>query len=250
MKKREPVDRRLICPFTVNAGQEKYLADTQERNILLFNSFVKKNKFHEFLLITDEKSYEYLGKPDNVEVELYDTDKFKFIDDFKVTLLPQLDKEEVIIDFDLYLYRPLTINSNYDLIVDRYEEEWAYRIYLEKINAIPFNDIKNYFLNIENTGIPNIGIFKIVNKKLLTDYYVKYFNLRDTFITLSEAINFNYKPYSALFSQFILMDVINNNKSTVFPCGNVNHYKHLNGDLKYKLSKNKLMKIINDKALV
>ena len=241
---------KLICPFTINAGQADYLVDTRERNILLFNSFIKKNKYHEFLLITDEKSFEYLGKPDNVEVEYYDTSNFKFIDDFKVTLLPQLDKEEVIIDFDLYLHRPLNIDLSYNLIIDRYEEEWAYKIYLDKINAIPFGDIKNYFLNIKYTGVPNIGVFKIIDKKLLVDYYVKYFNLRDNFITLSEAINFNYKPYSALFSQFILMDVKNINKSTVFPCGNVNHYKHLNGDLKYKLSKNKLMKIINDKALV
>jgi len=237
---------KLVCPFTVNAGQEDYLISTQERNILLFNSFIEKNKYYEFLFLTDEKSFKYLGSPSNINVKFYNTSEFKFIDDFKVALLPQLTKDDLIIDFDIILYSPISIDYSFDLIIDRYEEDWAYeKVYLKLIDKIPFDDIKSYFLNIKYTGIPNIGIFKIINEKLLADYCTEYYTLRTKFITLSETIGFNYRPYSALFSQFILMNMKNKNSSTTFSANIANRYKHLNGDIKYKLNKDTLLRIIN-----
>lgn len=241
---------KLICPFTVNIYQTDYQNSIRERNNFLLKNFAKTNlQFHKIILLTDKDSLNYLTIPEGIEIQLSDTTQYRLIDDFKLDLLPKLKKDEVIIDFDVYLFKPLPDLSEYDVVIERYEEEFAFEIYQKLISSITNKEIKDYFLSINALKtIPNIGVFKINNADILKEYREKFYYYSNLFITHSESSNTDPTSYSALFSQYILNDVLSNKNLKIFT-GN-KYGVHLNGEQKYTLTENQLYRRISQKKVL
>lgn len=242
---------KLICPYTVNINQIKNYKDSiRERNNFLLKNFAKTNlQFHKITLLTDKESLDYLTIPEGIEIQLIDTTQYRLADDLKIDLLPKLKEDEVIIDFDVYLFKPLPNLSEYDVVIERYEEEFAFRIYQKLILTITNKEIKDYFLSINALKtIPNIGVFKINNADILKEYREKFYYYSNLFITHSESNSIDPISYSALFSQYILNDVLFNKNLKIFT-GN-KYGVHLNGEQKYTLTENQLYKRISQKKVL
>ena len=48
-----------------------------------------------------------------------EVEDLSFLDNYKIQILPLLEKNEILIDLDVFLLKELTINEDCDIIVDR-----------------------------------------------------------------------------------------------------------------------------------
>jgi hypothetical protein len=243
---------KLVCPYTVKLHPKHYLEQVQDRSKFLLELFMKlTGNLYDFTLYTDKESYEFLGSPNNVKVKYFDhTSELDFIDDFKVDLLDKLPADTYIVDFDLYLTQHLTIDDSYDVYIERFEEEDNWEVYSKEIMSIPFDEIREFFLSIDALKtIPNIGFFRMNNKQLIQEYSTLYFKYKNKFIKLCKEHNFEYRHYSALFSQHILNHVLSKKDYKVYQCDQ-SICTHLNGSYKYRLSENDITKRVSLKQLV
>jgi len=245
---------KLICPFTFNVSGITEKNSRFLRIKLLLEKFYEINsKFHHIELVTDIESHKLLNYIRFDTVKYVDTKSFKFVDDFKIFLLPNLKEEELIIDFDVFLKKPLTVDIKYDLIIERYEEKFAKKIYKDLIKECKINFDKNYFLDIDNLDqVPNIGVLKINNLELLELYINTYNSKSSEFVQNAQNQGIDYGKYSVLFGQLLLRDIINKNNFTVFDTKTFlgNNYIHLNGDNKYKLTLDQIEKNTNSLTLI
>ena len=134
------------------------------------------NRFHDITIYTDEKSLNFIPKNTNVEII---SDKFEFLDDFKIKTLQLTDN--VIIDPDLILYQELILDETADASFDfRHSTNQPYLRPLLK--PLLKNGVKDLFPGFEKINyMPNIGVLKINNKKLLNTY-LDYYNKLKSFI--------------------------------------------------------------------
>jgi len=245
---------KLICPFTFNVSGVTQKSSRFSRIKFLLQKFYEINKkYHEIELVTDVESHKLLEYIVFDNVRYFDTKPFKLIDDFKIFLLPLLKENEIIVDFDVYLKKPLVVDTKNDLIIERYEEKFAKKIYKDLITQSKVNFNKQYYLNIDNLdAVTNIGVLKINNLELLQLYINTYNNKSLEFIQNAEIQGINYGKYSVLFGQLLLRDIINKNNFSVFDTKTFsgNNYIHLNGDNKYKLTLDQIEKNINSLTLI
>ncbi len=242
---------KLVCPYTIKLHPDYYLEQVQDRSKFLLDLFMKTTgKIYDFTLYTDDESYEFLGRPKNVKTKYFHTEEYDFIDDFKVELLHTLPSNTYIADFDLYLKEPLNLNNSYDVYIEKYEDEANWKVYKNEIDSIPFDEIRNFLLSIDALKtIPNIGFFRINNESLKKEYSKLYFEYKRKFINLSRRDNFEYRHYSALFSQHILNHVLSKKNYKVYECDQ-NNCTHLNGPYKYRLSEDEIIKRVTKKQII
>ena len=242
---------KLVCPYTIKLHPEHYLEQVKDRSRFLLDLFMKTTgKIYDFTLYTDDESYEYLGRPKNVKTKYFPTNDYYFIDDFKVELLHILPPDTYIADFDLYLKEPLQIDNSYDIYIERFEEESNWDTYKKQIDSIPYDEIREFLLSIDALKtIPNIGFFRTNNARLRKEYSDLYFDYRKKFINLSIRDNFDYRHYSALFSQHILNYVLSLKDYKVYECDQSN-CTHLNGTYKYRLSEDEIIKRVTQKQVI
>jgi len=109
---------KLICPFTFNVSGVTQKSSRFSRIKFLLQKFYEINKkYHEIELVTDVESHKLLEYIVFDNVRYFDTKPFKLIDDFKIFLLPLLKENEIIVDFDVYLKKPLVVDTKNDLII-------------------------------------------------------------------------------------------------------------------------------------
>lgn len=245
---------KLICPFTFNVNRYNILRSRLERIKVLLAKFYETNKiFHEIELVTDEQSHKLLSFVEFDNVRYVETESFNFVDDFKIHLLQTLKQDEIIIDYDIFLKKPLTVSNNYDLIIERYEEDFAEKIYKDLISKSEITFNKQYFLNIENlNNVPNIGVLRINNDNLLKEYTALYTAMSVEFKNNATAQGYAYNQYSVLFGQLLLRKILNDSRYSTF-CAkefSKNNYIHLNGENKFNFSLKHIEKMTTAASLI
>ena len=209
-------------------------------NLGLYKEMLSKSvefakKFYKVILYTDNET---LPDLEGIEVEkrLIDSSDFYFIDDFKVNLLEKvLREDDVLIDVDLFLFKPLNLKEGYDLYVDYKEkstEDW-YTQYIDVLlehgirDLIPEFGSKTYFP-------PNIGIIKFTNLEYKKEYIKTYNKLKnwikDKNITLDRGA-------SMVLGQYTLALLNSDNKYRIYYCRNQNtgnNFLHLSGPIKFE----------------
>lgn len=245
---------KLICPFTFSVSPYNLQSSRFIRTKFLLSKFYETNKrFHHIELVTDEESHKLLDYIKFDSIKYVDTSLFNYVDDFKIQLLQNLNKDEVIVDFDVYLKKPLHISTEHSIVIERYEESFAEDIYRNLIKDSDIEFDKSYYLNILNLDkVPNIGILKINDTDLLS-YYTSLYTTKSTEFKLKATTQkINHGKYSVLFGQLLLRQIINNFNYSVFDAKSYsnNSYIHLNGDNKYDSSLEQLKKIIDEKTLL
>mgnify|MGYP001595849488 CR=1 FL=1 len=174
-----------------------------------------------------------------------DTSEFKFLDDFKISLLPKLQDNEVLIDPDVLIYKELKVNLDADLIFD-YKDKVYQKWYSDGIANLKGTLIYDKINSIDKLPfIPNIGFLKINNKRLLQDYTDLYYQYREDIL---DKHTDNYRGFSIILGQYLLgillyegnYSYISNRENN---SGEV--YVHLGGPQKYekykKYKKNKTL---------
>lgn len=184
---------------------------------------------HKVNFYTDTETLPYLNLS-GVEIKLIDTNDFYFVDDFKVHLLSVISDSEVLVDTDLFLFRELKLEDGMDMyadFMDNSKQIW-YTDYLKWFSDNGINEILSDFGN--NISVPNIGILKIQNDKLKSEYIETYYKVREWVLQMDNKIT---KGVSIILGQYLLGMIIKNYK--VGYCYNSkNHYVHLSGPSKFK----------------
>lgn len=187
---------------------------------------------HKVNFYTDIETLPYLNIS-NTNVKLIDTTDFYFVDDFKVHLLTIIDDDEVIVDTDLFLFKPLYLEPGCDAhfdFMDNSNKIW----YTENLDFFMDNGIRELIpnFNINQINVPNIGILKIPNRNLKEKYIELYYKIRKWSITRDL---FPSIGISVILGQYLLALLIN--EYNINYCSNYrNHYAHLSGPNKFKTS--------------
>jgi len=215
----------------------KRLSQSEENfQILLYclnKSIELASRFHTIKIITDNETIEYLNHL-NVEIELSDFGHLRFLDDIKISVLPHLKENEILIDPDVFLYNELSVNDKCDLLCDRPEninKDWYKKDY--KLSK------RFYFSNFielkSKTGkVSNIGIVKFFNKTLLKKYIDTYNFVKNTALE-EESLLDEFPTFSILLGQLLLQNIIDKDDyKVVYVSKNKdNTYYHLAGPKKY-----------------
>ena len=94
-----------------------------------------------------------------------------------------------------------------------------------------------------------LTFFRMNNHRLRKEYSELYFEYKKKFINLCRRDNYEYRHYSALFSQHILNHVLSLKNYKVYQCDQ-NNCTHLNGQYKYRLSENDIIKRVTKKQVI
>jgi hypothetical protein len=191
-------------------------------------------RFHTIKIITDSQTIEYLNHL-NVEIELFDFGHLRFLDDIKISVLPHLKENEILVDPDVFLYKELKIDENCDLFCERPEhiikDEW-YRKDYELSRKFKFSSLIKF--ESKKYDICNIGILKFFNKELLKQYIEKYNFVKSVALEESDEL-YEFPTFSILLGQLLLKNIIDENdyKLKYARLNPYNEYYHLAGEQKY-----------------
>jgi len=184
---------------------------------------------HKVKFYTDVETLPYIPI-DGIELQFVDTNSFYFVDDFKLHLLSIISDDEILIDTDLFLFRELKLENDYDAyfdFMDSSKQKW-YTEYLEWFINNGITELIPEFG--ETINVPNIGVLKINNLELKTEYINLYFKIRQWVLSKDNTI---HKGISIILGQYLLGLLIK--KYKISYCYNSkNHYVHLSGPSKFK----------------
>jgi len=240
---------KLIYCFTKRLSQ----SEENFKNILysLRKSIELSSRFHDVKIFTDKETIQYLN---NIEVkkELLDFGHLRFLDDIKISVLPHIKENEVLIDPDVFLFKKLYITEKCDIFVERPEnikDNWYVTDY-EYSKKFKFS--KNIKLESISGNVTNIGILKFFNTHLLNKYIERYNFVRN--IALEEETTLDEFPkYSILLGQLLLQNVIDENGYIVSYAkhNKKNEYYHLAGEQKYENDYlNKILERKNNQSII
>lgn len=203
-------------------------------NLDIYQNIITKaitfaKKYHKVNFYTDAETLSYLNISD-VNIKLIDTNDFYFIDDFKIHLLSIISDEEVLIDTDLFLFNKLKLEDGHDIYVD-FKDSSKNKWYTEYLNWCIDNGISEIVPEFGNVKIkpPNIGILKITNKELKSEYIELYNSVKKWILTKDKNIN---KGISIILGQYLL-GIILQHKYKVYHCSGKHKYTHLSGPIKF-----------------
>jgi hypothetical protein len=207
--------------------------------------FLKKSiefnsRFHKTKIYTDDITYEFI-KNIGSDIIILNYTKFKFLDDIKIQTLPILAENEILVDIDIFLYKKLTIDTAYDLVLehrDRITSNWYVNDYKD---SNPFKFSKYITLYSKSGTVGNIGIMKFLNKSFLNRYIEKYNMITDIAKEESDKLP-SFPRFSILFGQVLLQNLIDEMDYRIYYTNDNknNHYVHLAGEGKKLFNKIKL----------
>jgi len=200
---------------------------------ILKYSIIYNKRYHKLKIYTDTETFLYI-KDFGIDIEIFDFEKFIFLDDIKIQILPILNNNEVLIDPDIFLFSELKIPTEYDVVLDRpvnVKVSWLQE-QIELSKNYEFSKLINFKPKNNKTG--NIGIMKFFNKKLENSYIEFYKNVK----SVAETEENNLPPFpsfSILLGELGLKTVIDNlNCKIVFLSEiRLNKYDHVAGPRKY-----------------
>lgn len=188
--------------------------------------------YHKVNFYTDEETLPYL-QIDGTTIKLIDTSNVYFVDDLKVHLLTIIDENEVIVDTDLFLFKPLHLEAGYDAYFE-FKDNSSSSWYMDKFDWFIDNGIRDMIPNFNTKliSVPNIGILKIPNKDLKEKYVELYYKIRNWILSKDSDITLGM---SLIIGQYLLGLVMS--EYNIYYCKNYNnHYAHLSGANKFKTS--------------
>ena len=213
--------------FTIN------LMDSMD-NLDIYQTMITKaitfaNKYHKVNFYTDTETLSYLSIND-VDIKLIDTSNFYFIDDFKIHLLSIISEDEVLIDTDLFLFDKLKLETGHDIYVD-FKDSSKNKWYTEYLNWCVNTGIREIVPEFGKLKIhpPNIGILKITNKELKSEYIELYNSVRQWILIKDKNIN---KGISIILGQYLLGIILQHRYKIYYFCGK-HKYIHLGGPQKF-----------------
>ena len=216
--------------FSIKLMSDISKIETYQKMIL--KSFECAKLHHEVKFYTDVETLPFLTHID-IDKIIIKTDRFYFVDDFKVHLLSIIDENEVLIDTDLFLFSPLKLEENYDIYVDFRDEStkpW-YKEYLNHFHKLGVNEIIPNFEQ-EFLDVPNIGILKITNKNLKQEYINIYNETKEWILSKDNLIT---KGVSIILGQYLLGLALHYGNYSPYYCYNSkNRYLHFSGPKKFR----------------
>lgn len=243
----------LIYCFTFKLTEDYIFESYKDRIIEIIKTSINYNKkFHKIILYTDSYTHNILGNI-GIETKLVDTSNFKISDDFKLHLHPIISKNQILIDFDIFLKTPLIINQNSDIILEQYEDSKFFYRYERTLNQLLNYKIYDKFKNIkvDKELMANIGILKINNSDLWNRYTEIYYTFRNQFL-MEVNKNESLIKYSAMFGQYTLSSILLNSNYDIYISNKNkdNKYIHLNTYGKYMSPLSELLKPIRENSIL
>lgn len=242
----------LIYCFTFRLTEDFIFKNYLNQIVEIIKTSIEYNKkFHKIIFYTDYYTHDILG---NLEIEtlFVDTSDFRLSDDFKLYIHSNLSETQVLIDFDIFLKKPLLLNKDSDIILEQYEDSKFFYRYERTLNELLDYKIYDKFKNmkVDRKFISNIGILKINNKELWSKYTELYYSIRKDF--LMEVGDESLIKYSAMFGQYTLSSILLNSNYDIYISNKNkdNKYIHLNTYGKYMSPLSELLKPIRENSIL
>jgi|TARA_R100000081_G_scaffold87495_1_gene58067 hypothetical protein len=201
---------------------------------LLTQSVKLLNKHSNCRIVTDDSTYNDLKELSN-DIEVIDSSNFRFLDDFKLSLIKDLKDNEILVDPDILMFKKPMVDSDVDLIFD-YKDSPRKYWYEEDIRKIEGTLLYDKIKSIKKLPfVPNIGFLKINNKTLLTDYIEQYEYYRKDII---ERFDNPFLSFSILLGQYLLGILLyegNYSYLSIRSANTADVYEHLGGPQKFKM---------------
>lgn len=204
------------------------------KSLDIFKHSIKYNKrYHKLKIYTDDETFLYV-KDFGVEVEIFKFEDFLFLDDIKIQILPKLNKNEILIDPDIFLFHELKIPTECDVILDRpvnIRVSWLQE-QIEMSKKYNFSKLINFKPKNNITG--NIGIMKFFNIDLQNQYIDFYKNVKGIAEKEKDILP-PFPSFSILLGEVGLKTVIDklNCKIIFLSEIHLNKYDHFAGPRKY-----------------
>lgn len=221
----------------------KNLAVTEEQYTvsleLLESSTKLLGQFFKFKIVTDTDTVEDLNHLTK-DIEIVDTKKFIFLDDFKISLLDTLLPDEILVDPDIIMNRRPIIENNKDIIFD-YKDSPLQKWYTQEIDKLKGTLLYDRIKQAKDIPfIPNIGFLRINNITLLSEY-IKMYKIYSKDII--DKIQVSFPKFSIFLGQYLLGILLYEGNYSYFNLRSVNSgkvYIHLGGEQKYEKLKRKI----------
>ena len=200
--------------------------DMVNQILLIFNKSIESaQRFHELSIYTDLRTKPLLST--KVEHTIVDG-SYTFLDDLKIELLNSVPYTQI--DPDIILYNKLNIDTTYDASFDF--KQPIHNTFTRKLVNNTINcGIESIFPNFSSVNfMPNIGILRIGNQKLIDEYTTMYNKLK-LFLLNNNLIKIDY---SIILGQYLLGYILmNSNYNVEFVRFKKNEYIHLSGPQKF-----------------
>jgi len=213
----------------LSTNMEQYTINLQ----LLEKSIKDLSKHYPYRLITDLETLDDVKSLTN-KIEIVNSDSFIFLDDFKISLIEKLNPDEVIIDPDLFVFNKLDIDLSKAMVFEHKDKPYHswYKDHIEELKGTLLYD------RIKTAGklpfVPNIGFFKMSDKKLRAEFLKTYRLYRDD---LCNKVTENRNRFNLLLGQYLMGIVLYEGNYSYFYTRGTNTvkvYSHLAGPDKYK----------------
>ncbi len=222
----------MIVSFCFTIKLKNSINSIQRYSELILKAIEYASLHHKVNFYTDAETLSYLDIQ-GVNIKIIDTSDFYFVDDFKVHLLPIIAEDEVLIDTDVFLFKPLYLKPGFDAYFDNIDNSrkiW----YTEHFDWLINNGIRELIpeFNTKVFNIPNIGILKIPNKDLRETYMELYYKIRKWVLSKNPDMPL---AISIILGQYLL-GMVMSGYNVSYCSNNGNHYAHLSGPNKFKTS--------------
>jgi hypothetical protein len=243
----------LVYCFTFKLTEPGIFKKYKKEVVNVIKTSIEYNKrFHKIYFYLDEYTKDILGDL-QAECIITDTSNFRFSDDFKLCLHPLLTPNQVMIDFDIFLNKPLVIDNSYDIILDRYEPYRYFYRYERTISKLLPGVFKSYLLTLQlnKKQMPNIGILKVNNKELW-ELYISEYQKQRRHLLQSYNTSDCLVEFSPLLGQYLLNTILLNSNYQVFLSNDLttNEYLHLNTYEKYFVPLDRLLRKLKYKNII
>jgi hypothetical protein len=167
----------VVHTFTAKLGRPENIAKAVS---LYLESARSARRFHKVVLYTDEESLSLFSDAYE-DVRVINTDGMFMLDDMKLSVLPLIAPNEVMVDGDVYLRSPLVIRTECDAVCDVGAPTEKSLPCIETLNLMTrmgISDIIPFYKPGLQT-VPNIGVLRF-SCDTVRDGYLRWFRvLRD-----------------------------------------------------------------------
>ena len=204
-----------------------------EKTLDLFQkSTIYNKRFHKLKIFSDKETLPFIEKF-NIPIEVIEFEDFLFLDDIKIKVLPELTYNQVLIDYDVFLFSKLILPTQCDVVLDRPDNinVWYIQELAESARQYKFFELLDFNPKDDISG--NIGLMKFFDKELEKNY-IYFYNQLKNIAKLEKEMLPPFPSYSILLGEIGLKNVIDKMGSILkfTSTMDVNNYEHLAGPKK------------------
>jgi hypothetical protein len=225
----------VVHTFTAKLGRPENIA----KAVSLYLECAKSaRRFHRVALYTDDESLPLFSDAYE-DVRIIDTEGMFMLDDMKLSVLPLIRPNEVLIDGDIYLRSPLSIDTECGAVCDVGAPTEKSFPCIETLNLMTRMGIADLipFYKPGLLTVPNIGVLRF-SCDMVRDGYLRWFRVLRDWIKVNGLADADERTRRRLTvkttPQYLLGAYMQSVGKEIYYARHHNDYSHYMLDIKYR----------------